>query len=36
MPNPLHRKNAAEWVMWVCVLPLVVFARLRERLFNRR
>jgi len=26
-----HRKNAAEWVMWAAVIPLVAAARLIER-----
>ena len=26
-----HRKNAAEWVMWVALRPLVPVARLVER-----
>jgi hypothetical protein len=21
-PNNLHRNNAAEWAMWVCLLPV--------------
>jgi len=28
----LHRNNAAEWVMWVCLLPVVAIARV----FGRR
>jgi hypothetical protein len=31
-----HRKNAAEWVMWVALLPLVPFAHLLERLRSAR
>jgi hypothetical protein len=26
-----HRKNAAEWVMWLALLPLVPLAHLIER-----
>jgi len=26
-----HRKNAAEWAMWVALLPLVPLAHLLER-----
>lgn len=26
----LHRKNAAEWMMWACLLPLVAIVRLFE------
>jgi hypothetical protein len=31
-----HRKNAAEWVMWAVLLPLVPFAHLVERLRSGR
>jgi hypothetical protein len=30
-----HRKNAAEWVMWVALLPLVPLALLVERVRRR-
>jgi hypothetical protein len=30
-----HRKNAAEWVMWFCLLPLVPVARAIEALRRR-
>jgi hypothetical protein len=36
MPNPLHRKNAAEWVMWVCVLPLIAVVRIKDMIMSRR
>jgi hypothetical protein len=29
-----HRKNAAEWVMWFALLPLVPLAHVLERLRN--
>jgi len=36
----LHRNNAAEWVMWAALLPLVpvawVIERIRERQTRRR
>jgi len=35
MPDPLHRKNAAEWVMYAALLPMVVVARLVRRLSHR-
>ena len=31
-----HRKNAAEWVMWIALRPLVPVARLIERLRARK
>ena len=31
-----HRKNAAEWVMYVALLPLVPFAWLLDRLAGKR
>ena len=34
LPDPYHvphRKNAAEWVMWLALRPLVPIARLIER-----
>jgi hypothetical protein len=31
-----HRKNAAEWMMWAVLLPLVPFAHLLERLHGAR
>jgi hypothetical protein len=31
MLDPLHRKNAAEWVMYVALLPFAWIARLRKR-----
>jgi len=36
VPNPLHRKNAAEWVMWLLMLPLIVVTRIRDRVMSRR
>jgi hypothetical protein len=30
-----HRKNAAEWMMWVALLPLVPIAIVIERLRKR-
>jgi hypothetical protein len=35
MPDPLHRKNAAEWVMYVALLPLVPIAALVRRITRR-
>ena len=32
----LHRNNAAEWVMWAALLPLVPVAWLIERVRARR
>jgi hypothetical protein len=32
MPDPLHRKNAAEWVMYVVLLPVAVVVRWTRRL----
>jgi hypothetical protein len=34
--EPRHRKNAAEWVMWTALLPLVPFAWLIERWRERK
>ena len=31
MPDPLHRKNAAEWVMYVVLLPIAWVARMTKR-----
>jgi hypothetical protein len=31
----LHRKNAAEWIMWVALLPLVPVAWMIERVRRR-
>jgi hypothetical protein len=31
-----HRKNAAEWVMWLALLPLVPIAHLLARVRNTR
>ena len=30
-----HRKNAAEWVMWLALLPLVPIAWLIDRIERR-
>jgi hypothetical protein len=35
MPN-LHRKNAAEWVMWLAVLPIVLPLWLVRKAFGTR
>jgi hypothetical protein len=32
----LHRNNAAEWVMWAALLPLLPLARVIERMRARR
>lgn len=31
MPHPRHRKNAAEWIMWIAIAPAVLIARLLSR-----
>lgn len=31
----LHRNNAAEWVMLLCIAPLVLIVRLLVRLSRR-
>jgi hypothetical protein len=41
MPQPspepnLHRNNAAEWAMWICLLPAFGVAWLWERVRSRR
>jgi hypothetical protein len=35
MPDLLHRKNAAEWAMYVALLPLVPIAWILERVRRR-
>ena len=34
MNSNLHRNNAAEWVMWVCLLPALGVAWVIERVRN--
>jgi hypothetical protein len=31
-----HRKNAAEWIMWFCLLPLFAACWIREKLNYHR
>jgi hypothetical protein len=35
VPDPLHRKNAAEWVMYVALLPVVWIGRIVQRVTRR-
>ena len=35
MPDPLHRKNAAEWVMYVALLPVVPIVWIVQRVRRR-
>ncbi len=36
MPDPPHRKNAAEWVMYVALWPLTLVGRFKRRMMSRR
>jgi hypothetical protein len=36
MSDPLHRKNAAEWVMYAALWPLVIVGRIKRRILSRR
>jgi len=31
MTNPPHRKNAAEWIMWIVLQPVRWFLLLRRK-----
>ena len=35
MPDPLHRKNAAEWVMYMVLFPFTLIVRLTRKVSKR-